>query len=163
MGFEKCMGNWHSQFSLLHLSIFQQLYIISFQPMISVTLWNNKFRMTICSNIQFIKGIWPIGKKSDKTNTEQLRVLFKWYLWAVAKCISIVKLRFEVSAGREREKKKKNDEWKLHFLLWMTRNFQVMKSTAATLEFKWLEDDSQMCRLQTVNNQQKQLKLHLFC
>ena len=120
MGFEKCMGNWHSQFSLLHLSIFQQLYIISFQPMISVTLWNNKFRMTICSNIQFIKGIWPIGKKSDKTNTEQLRVLFKWYLWAVAKCISIVKLRFGVSECWKEREGEKNDEWKLHFLLWMT-------------------------------------------
>ena len=124
MGFEKCMGNWHSQFSLLHLSIFQQLYIISFQPMISVTLWNNKFRMTICSNIQFIKGIWPIGKKSDKTNTEQLRVLFKWYLWAVAKCISIVKLRFGVSEcwKREREKKMTSEnfiscfEWQVELL-----------------------------------------------
>ena len=111
MGFEKCMGNWHSQFYLLHLSIFQQLYIISFHQWFQ---WHCEITNSWGAYLfkhPFLKGIWPIGKnekkKSDKTTTEWLRVLFKWYLWAVAKCISIVKLRFEVSeCWKERGRKK---------------------------------------------------------
>lgn len=123
MGFEKCMGNWHSQFSLLHLSIFQQLYIISFHQWFQ---WHCEITNSWGGYLfkhPFFKGIWPIGKnekKSDKTTTEWLRVLFKWYLWAVAKCISIVKLRFGVSECWKEREGEKNDEWKLHFLLWMT-------------------------------------------
>ena len=114
MGFEKCMGNWHSQFSLLHLSIFQQLYIISFHQWFQ---WHCEITNSWGGYLfkhPFFKGIWPIGKnekKSDKTTTEWLRVLFKWYLWAVAKCISIVKLRFGVSeCWKEREGEKMTSE-----------------------------------------------------